>query len=224
MTLVWRPLLFVVHCIQRILYRCCSRLSNEFVILVVFNLMCLIAVLDYNWARHDRDLMYWQHEIREHICEFLLTMIVLLASVHVVLSCIDVTILSALVRRKLSHFEKPRIYFELQYRRYIFMRMVHKLELALQLQHRYADGDSNMVDDLHRAQQLIRKTIDEFRAATHVLLWPNQTDLELEPYVLYNIDELNLELIDSLGYGLSRVELNDVTNDVFRSLLNPNWY
>ncbi|XP_017128329.1 uncharacterized protein LOC108146736 [Drosophila elegans] len=220
-------LLGLGRCGLQVLHRWLVHLNHCTLALATLDLVCIVSLLHYQLVRHGRDLFFWCEELNQRLVEYLLSGIVLIASVSVLGSCVDGIIFSALVRRQMSRHDMPRPYFEERYRRFVFMRLVRNLEDALKVQAKHSEmGDKMMTppENLSEAQQLIREAIDEFRTAVRVLLWPNRSDLLAEAFVLFHISESQLSELELHGYKLNDVELPDITNARLSHMLNPLWY
>ncbi|EDW94789.1 uncharacterized protein LOC6534399 [Drosophila yakuba] len=195
--------------------------------LATVDLVCIVCLLHYQLARHGRDLFFWCEELNQRLVEYMLSAIVLMASVSVLGSCVDGFIFSALVQRKMSQCDMPRQFFEDRYRRFVFMRLVRQLEQALKVQAKQSElGDRMMTPlaNLSEAQQLITEAIDEFRTAVRILLWPNRSDLLAEAFVLFHISESQLSDLTLQGYKLNDVDGDDMSNSRLSHMLNPLWY
>lgn len=228
MTCFVSRMLGVGRCARQALNRWLGHLDHCLLALVTLDLLCVVCLMHYQLARHGRDLFYWRDELDRRLVDYLLSGIVLIGSVSVLGSCVDAILFSALIRRQMSRYNLPRQHFEERYRRFVFLRLVKQLEQALKVQAQQEKNDTEGVglklqpfEHLSMAQQLIREAIDEFRTSVRVLLWPNRSDLQAEPFVLFHISEAQLVELSSLGYRLGDVEGHDVVNTRLSNLLNP---
>ncbi|XP_016985204.1 uncharacterized protein LOC108048815 [Drosophila rhopaloa] len=215
------------RCGLHVLQRWLIHLNHCTLALATLDLVCIVCLLHYQLVRHGRDLFFWREELSQRLVEYVLSGIVLMATVSVLGSCVDATIFSALVRRQMSRYDMPRQHFEERYRRFVFMRLVRHLEKALKVQAKHSEmGDKMMtpLENLSEAQELIREAIDEFRTAVRVLLWPNRSDLLAEAFVLFHISESQLSELALQGYKLNDVEGPDMANARLSHMLNPPWY
>ncbi|XP_020815930.1 uncharacterized protein LOC110189983 [Drosophila serrata] len=204
-----------------------SQLNHYTLALATVDLICIVCLLHCKLVWHGSDLFFWCEELNRRLVEYVLSAIVLIATVHVVGSCVDAIIISALVHREMNRHNMPRQHFEERYRRFVFMRLVGRLEQALKVQQtKQSEEGLNMVPlaNLSEAQQLIRGAIDEFRTAVRVLLWPNRSDLQAEAFVIYHISEDQLAQLVDQGYSLGDVNVQDMVNARLSHLLNPPCY
>ncbi|XP_017028138.1 uncharacterized protein [Drosophila kikkawai] len=201
-----------------------SQLNHYTLALATVDLVCVVCLLHYNLVCHGRDMFFWCEELNKRFVEYLLSAIVLIATVHVMGSCVDAVIISALVHREMSRHNMPRQHFEERYRRFVFMRLVGRLEQALKVQQTNGSEEGLEMVPLAEAQQLIRGAIDEFRTAVRVLLWPNRSDLQAEAFVIFHISEDQLEQLADQGYSLGDVDARDIVNARLSHLLNPPCY
>ncbi|XP_016999794.2 uncharacterized protein [Drosophila takahashii] len=209
----------------RVLHRRLGHFNHCTLALATLDLVCIVCLLHYQLVQHGRDLFFWREELDQRLVEYLLSGIVLMASVSVLGSCVDGFIISALVRREMSRYDLPRQHFEERYRRFVFMRLVRQLELALKEQTKQSElGQMMPLANLSEAHQLIREAIDEFRTAVRILLWPNRSDLLAEAFVLFHISESQLTDLALQGYKLNDVEGVDMSNARLSLMLNPPWY
>ncbi|XP_068157021.1 uncharacterized protein [Drosophila tropicalis] len=185
---------------------------------IMLNFVTIFGIVHYQYSYNQQDLLYWRNDLTERPLEYMLSSLVLIITIHIVVSCLDSTILTALVRRYVNRCNKPRLYYEEHYRRFIIMRLVQQLEIALTMQ--LTEGR----EDHHHimvAQELIKRAVNEFRASVRVLLWPNRSDLIMDPHILFHIDESQWTVLKSLGYSLGRVARRDLSNSSIRRMLNP---
>ncbi|XP_030572780.1 uncharacterized protein LOC115771296 [Drosophila novamexicana] len=223
-------MLRVMMAIPRTLLSQISDINYNIVVLIMLKLLCIVTLMDYYYVHYGYDLIYWLDEIRREPVEYILSGIVLAVVVHVVMSCVEVTILSTLIRRNTCRYNKPRQYFEERYRRFVVMRLVQQLENALQMQKRFTgQGRQNeqemaMLEDLHSSHQQIHQAVNDFRSSVAVLLWPNRADLQMDAFILYHIDEGQLDELKSQGYSLSQPDNRDIRNEHLKCLLNPPGY
>ncbi|XP_016966266.1 uncharacterized protein LOC108035243 [Drosophila biarmipes] len=215
------------RCGLQVLHRRLGHFNHCTLALATLDLVCIVCLLHYQLVQHGRDLFFWCEELNQRLVEYLLSGIVLMATVSVLGSCVDGLIFSALVRREMSRYDMPRQYFEDRYRRFVFMRLVRQLEEALKVQAKQSEmGQSTMMPlgNMSESQQLIRQAIDEFRTAVRILLWPNRSDLLAEAFVLFHISESQLSDLALQGYKLNDVEGEDISNARLTLMLNPPWY
>ncbi|EDV97014.1 GH16595 [Drosophila grimshawi] len=197
----------------------------------MLNLLVIIIWMDYCHVYYGYDLLFWLEEIGRKPVEYLLSATVLLMFLHVVTSCVTVTILSTLIGRNTNRINKPRAYLEERYRRFVVMRLVQQLENALQMQKRYAaqtehgqPKELTMLENLYTSHKQILQAVDDFRRSVAVLLWPNRADIQMDAYILYHIDEIQLEELKSQGYRLNVPHNTDIRNEHIKRLLNPPGY
>ncbi|XP_064544393.1 uncharacterized protein LOC135432613 [Drosophila montana] len=223
-------MLRMMMAIPRALLSQLSDINYNIVVLIMLKLLCIVTLMDYYYVHYGYDLIYWLDEICREPVEYLLSGIVLAVAVHVVMSCVEVTILSTLIRRNTCRYNKPRQHFEERYRRFVVMRLVQQLENALQMQKRFTgQGQQNeqemaMLEDLHSSHQQIHQAVNDFRSSVAVLLWPNRADLQMDAFILYHIDEGQLDELQSQGYSLSQPDNRDIRNEHLKCLLNPPGY
>ncbi|XP_034480305.1 uncharacterized protein LOC117786257 [Drosophila innubila] len=206
-----------------------SEVNHGFIVLLTLKLLCIVMLMDYYYLYYGHDLLYWLNEISQNPLEWILSVIVLATTLHVVMSCIEVTLFETLIRRNTSRYNKPRQYFEERYRRFVIMRLVQHLENALLMQKRYTGQeqirpDRKMLEDLLLFHQQIHQAVNNFRSSVAVLLWPNRADLQMDAYVLYHIDEAQLEELLNQGYSLNIPDMSAICNEYFKRLLNPAGY
>ncbi|XP_017087657.2 uncharacterized protein [Drosophila bipectinata] len=226
MTCFLSRMLGVGRCARQALNRWLCHLDHCLLALATLDLLCVVCLLHYQLVWHGRDLFYWCDELDRRFVEYLLSAIVLMGSVSVLGSCVDAVLFSALIRRQMSRYNLPRQHFEERYRRFVFLRLVKQLEQALKVQAQQETKDKELepFEHLSMAQKLIREAIDEFRTSVRILLWPNRSDLQAEPFVLFHISDSQLVELSGLGYRLGDVEGQDVVNTRLSNLLNPPWY
>lgn len=158
MTCFLRHLLGVATRLEA-LFRWLSQLNHFTVALATLDLICVVCLLHYKLVWHGSDLLFWREELNLRLVEYVLSAIVLIATVHVLGSCVDAVIISALVQREMNRHNMPRQHFEERYRRFVFMRLVARLEQALKVQQKKQSEEGlEMVPlaNLSQAQQLIR--------------------------------------------------------------------
>ncbi|XP_017080491.1 uncharacterized protein LOC108114191 [Drosophila eugracilis] len=227
MTCVLIRFLNLGRCGLQVLNRRLGNFNHCTLALATLNLVCILCLLHYQLVRHGRDLYFWCEELDKRLMEYILSGIVLMATVSVLGSCVDGFIFSTLIRRKMSQYDMPRQHFEERYRRFVFIRLVRKLEQALKVQTKLSELGQRIVmpnTNLSEAQQLIRGAIDEFRTAVRILLWPNRSDLLAEAFVLFHISESQLSDLALEGYKLNDVKGEDMSNARLSHMLNPPWY
>lgn len=199
-------------------------MNYDFIVLITLKMLCVLGIMDFYYVFYGLDLIYWINEIRHHPLEYFLTAIVLTTTLSVGLSCIELTLLATLTRRNACAFTKLRHDQEQHYRRFVFMRLVQQLENALQLQNRHSEDLGTMLEDMHIAHEKIDQAINDFRSAVSVLLWPNRSDLLMDAFVLYHVDQPQLDELKSQGYRLDQPDNNAIRNEHFKCLLNPPGY
>ncbi|XP_017956364.1 uncharacterized protein LOC108651296 [Drosophila navojoa] len=214
---------------SRVLLDRISDINYYILVLFMLKLLCTIIYMDYYYVYYGYDLLYWLDGIERNPVAYIFSYIVLTVGVHVVMSCVEVTILSKLIRRNRSRYNKPRQYFEERYRRFVLMRLVHQLDKALKMQKRFSEqpnqtNDMAILEDLFSAHRQIHQAVDDFRTAVAILLWPNRADLQMDAFILYHIDEGQLKDLKRHGYSLRRPEIKHIQNEYLRSLLNPLGY
>ncbi|XP_017861991.1 uncharacterized protein LOC116804308 [Drosophila mojavensis] len=214
---------------SRVLLNRISDINYYILVLFLLKLLCTIIYMDYCYVYYGYDLLYWLDGMSQNPIAYIFSYIVLTVGVHVVMSCVEVTILSRLIRRNRSRYNKPRQYFEERYRRFVLMRLVHQLEKALQMQKRFSEQsnqphDMAILENLHLSHQQIHQAVNDFRTSVAILLWPNRADLQMDPFILYHIDEGQLSDLKRHGYSLRRPEMKDIRTENLRSLLNPPGY
>lgn len=214
---------------SRLLLNRLRDINYYILVLFMLKLLCTIIYMDYYYVYYGYDLLYWVDEMARNPVAYIFSYIVLTVSVHVVMSCVEVTILSRLIRRNRSRYNKPRQYFEERYRRFVLMRLVHQLENALKMQKRFSEQpnqphDMAILEQLHSSHQQIYQAVNDFRTSVAILLWPNRADLQMDAFILYHIDEGQLTNLKRHGYSLRNPEMKDIRNENLRSLLNPPGY
>ncbi|EDW81376.1 uncharacterized protein Dwil_GK19175 [Drosophila willistoni] len=192
--------------------------ANLILVEIMLNFVTIFGIVHYQYSYNQHDLLYWRNDLMERPLEYLLSSLVLIITIHIIVSCLDSTILTTLVRRYVNRCNKPRLYYEEHYRRFIIMRLVQQLEIALTMQMTEGREDHQHI---MMAQELIKRAVNEFRASVRILLWPNRSELIMDPHILYHIDESQLAVLKSLGYSLSRVSRRDLSNSSIRRMLNP---
>ncbi|XP_023164138.1 uncharacterized protein LOC111594884 [Drosophila hydei] len=221
-----------IRAISRFLFNHISDINYNIIVLIMLKVLCTIILMDYYYVYYGYDLLYWLDEIGQNPVEYLFSGIVLTVAVHVVMSCVEVIILSTLIRRNTCRYNKPRQHFEERYRRFVLMRLVQQLENALQIQKRCSgqqdqhnqQEDMTMLEDLHSSHQQIHLAVNAFRTSVAVLLWPNRADLQMDAFILYHIDEGQLTELKRHGYSLSQPDNRDIRNEHLKRLLNPPGY
>lgn len=227
MTQHWVLRLMKTH--SRAFYNLLSEVNHGFIVLLTLKLLCIVSLMDYYYLNYGHDLLYWLAEISRYPIEWILSIVVLATTLHIVMSIVEVTLFESLIRRNTCRYNKPRQYFEERYRRFVIMRLVQQLENALQMQKRYAKKDQirqdiTMLEDLLLFHRQIYQAVNDFRSSVAVLLWPNRADLQMDAYVLYHIDEAQLEELSKQGYNLNKLDSCAICNEYLKRLLNPPGY
>lgn len=203
-------------------------MNHDFIVLMTLKMLSILALMDYYYVFYGHDLIYWIDEIYRHPLEYVCSVVVLVTTISVGLSCIEVTLFATLSRRNTSAFNKSRQEQEQRYRRFVFMRLVQQLENALQLQNRYSEQNkldlTTRMKDMHIAHEKIDQAVSDFRSAASVLLWPNRTDLIMDACVLYHVDQPQLDELKNQGYSLDQPDKNVIRNEYLKCLLNPPGY
>ncbi|XP_022215536.1 uncharacterized protein LOC111069683 [Drosophila obscura] len=210
--------------ILQILYEWLGLLNPGCLALATLNMLYLAVWLDYHFRQYGCDLLYWREELSQCPTEYLLTWILLTASIHVLGSVVDVIVFSALLRRNMREFNKPLLHYEERYRRFVLIRLVRQLEHALVVRSLSAHGSQVVLKNMSDAKSLINEAVNLFRTSAKILLWPNRSDMHVDPFILYHINEGELEELNAHGYCLGDVAAQDLENENFNYLLNPFWY
>ncbi|XP_033237545.1 uncharacterized protein Zcchc7 isoform X6 [Drosophila pseudoobscura] len=219
-----RSLLALGSTTLRILFEWLGLLNPVTLVLATLNLLCLVVWLDYHFRQYGCDLLFWQKELSQFPHEYILTGILMTAATYVLVSVVDVVVFTALLRRNLREFNKPLLHYEERYRRFVLIRLVRQLEHALVMQTLSANASHVAVKNMCEAQRMIKEAINMFRTSVKVLLWPNRSDLHEDPFILYHINEGQLEELNAHGYCLGDVDSLDLGNQYLKYLLNPFWY
>ncbi|KAL7733229.1 hypothetical protein ACLKA6_004736 [Drosophila palustris] len=200
-----------------------SEVNHGFIVLLTLKLLCIVTLMDYYYLYYGHDLLYWLDEISQHPLEWIFSVIVLATTLHVLMSSVEVIIFESLIRRNTCRYNKPRQYFEERYRRFVIMRLVQQLENALQMQKRYTEQgqirqDMAMLEDLLLFHQQIHQAVNDFRSSVAVLLWPDRADLQMDAYVLYHIDEAQLDELLNQGYNLNKPDSSAISTTTEESI------